>query len=69
MMTLRTYLAETGTKQSDLAALVGVKPAHMSLMVNELRKPSRTIAVRIEAATSGRVPASSWDAASIREAS
>jgi DNA-binding transcriptional regulator YdaS (Cro superfamily) len=68
MMTLSTYLAATGTKQVDLAARLGIKPAHMSLIVNGDRRPSLDIAVGIERETGGQVPASSW-VSSEREAS
>lgn len=60
MMTLATYLASTGTKQAELAERLGIKPAHMSLIVSGDRRPSLDIAVGIERETGGKVPAASW---------
>ena len=68
-MNLRTYLDETGTTQAELAAAVGCKPAHMSLLVRSLRSPSLKLAMMIERATDGRVPAASWSAPQSGEAS
>ena len=59
MMNLRTYLTTTGTRQAELAALVGIKPSHMSLIVKQLRSPSLAVAAKIEAATGGKVKAAS----------
>lgn len=62
MMTLRTYLDETKRTQADLAAAIGCKPAHVSLLLKGVRSPSLKLAAMIERETDGKVPASSWTA-------
>ncbi len=60
MSKLRSYLKETGTRQAELAKRVGVSFGHMSALVNGDKTPGLELAVRIEDATEGRVPARSW---------
>lgn len=56
---LEAYLQQTGMTQAALADAVGISRGHMSLIVKRLRSPSLGIAVKIERATGGAVPASS----------
>lgn len=60
MEKLQHYLDATGTRQSAMAALLGISRGYMSQMVTGLKLPSLDLAVRIERATGGAVPASSW---------
>lgn len=60
MANLKSYLAETGTKQSALARQIGITAGYMSALVSEGAQPSLEVAVRIERATCGAVPAASW---------
>lgn len=60
MSKLRTYLASTNTRQKDLARSLGVSVGYMSELVNGDKTPGLDLAVRIEDATGGQVPARSW---------
>lgn len=60
MTDLLTYLANTKTKQSVLAASVGVSRGYLSELVGGTKRPSLELAVAIERATDGAVPATSW---------
>ena len=60
MTDLRTYLNETKSKQSALAAAVGVSRGYLSELVGGSKRPSLELAVLIERATAGAVPATSW---------
>lgn len=59
-ITFQTYLAKTGTRQSDLADAVGVTRGHMSSLNAGLKKPSLKVAADIERVSGGLVPAASW---------
>ena len=60
MTKLTTYLSETSTSQAKLSEALGISRSHMSLLVSGERKPGLDLAVAIERATDGAVPASSW---------
>lgn len=60
MSKLRTYLTHTRTKQAELAKRVGVSCGYMSELVKGDKTPGLELAVRIEDATCGQVPARSW---------
>lgn len=60
MSNLRTFLAQTRTKQAELAKRVGVSCGYMSELVKGDKTPGLELAVRIEDATGGAVPARSW---------
>ena len=60
MEKLQHYLDATGTRQSAMAALLGISRGYMSQMVSGLKLPSLDLAVRIERITNGAVPASAW---------
>ncbi|RID91527.1 hypothetical protein D2N39_12550 [Gemmobacter lutimaris] len=60
MSQLRTYLTQTKTKQAVLAKLVGVSCGYMSELVKGDKTPGLELAVKIEDATGGAVPARSW---------
>lgn len=59
-MNLKEHLDATGTTQKDIAAEVGIDQSVMSRIVAGKIRPSLDVAFRIEAATGGRVLASSW---------
>ena len=54
-MTLEEYRATTGTKDHDLACAVGCSREHITLVRNGDRKPSADLAVKLIAATGGKV--------------
>jgi DNA-binding XRE family transcriptional regulator len=60
MTHLRTYLEETGTRQSDFADLIGVTQATVSKIAEGGLTPSLKVAAAIEAATKGKVKAISF---------
>lgn len=60
MEKLANYLMNVSASQADFAAAVGITRGHMSALLSGVRLPSLDLAVRIERATSGQVPASSW---------
>lgn len=60
MMDLCTYLSTTGTKQTQLAEVLGVSRSYLSQLVGGTKSPSLELAVRIERATDGAVPVASW---------
>lgn len=60
MSNLRTFLVQTRTKQAELAKRVGVSCGYMSELVKGDKTPGLELAVRIEDATGGAVPARSW---------
>lgn len=60
MSKLTTYLSETSISQAKLSDALGISRSHMSLLVSGERKPGLDLAVAIERATDGAVPASSW---------
>ncbi|WP_442947122.1 helix-turn-helix transcriptional regulator [Novosphingobium sp.] len=60
MTDLRSYLDETGEKQSDFANRVQTSPATISRFCAGTLRPSLDMAHRIERATNGRVPTEIW---------
>lgn len=59
MSTLSTYLKANGVTQEAFAEQIGVSQAHIAKICG-VKKPSLAVALRIERATDGAVPASSW---------
>lgn len=57
MANLSKYLSETGTSQSDFAALIGVDKGTVSRIVSGKLTPRLYLAARIEEATGGAVKA------------
>lgn len=60
MTDLRSYLTETGEKQSEFAGRVDTTPATISRLCDGSLKPSLELAHRIEAATDGKVRTEIW---------
>lgn len=60
MANLRSHLDGTGEKQGDFAKCIGISPAYLSQILAGSRTPSLEIAIAIEDATRGAVPARSW---------
>ena len=67
MTTLTAYLEAANITQSDIARTVGIDRSVMSRIVNGTVTPSLRVAVAIERATGGAVPASSWVAQPVTE--
>lgn len=59
MMTLASYLKDSGISQADFALAVGVKQPTVHRWLHGAR-PSWDKAVRIEQFTEGKVPVSIW---------
>lgn len=58
-MTLKQYFAgEPHGAKKEMAQCLGVSPTWLSLIINGSRKPSATLAIKIDEATKGLVPAS-----------
>ena len=57
---LKEYLARLGVTQNRFAQEIGVEQATVSRLVNGIIRPGIDLAVRIESATGGDVPVSSW---------
>lgn len=64
MTNIASYLRDTKTTQAAFAAVIGISRPFMSEIAKGVKKPSRSVATKIEQATKGKVKASSWDAAS-----
>lgn len=60
MSKLRTYLVDMGEKQGDFAKNIDISPAYLSQIMAGDRTPSLDLAVLIEDATDGAVPARWW---------
>ena len=60
MMTLRSYLKDTRTRQEDFAAVIGVTQATISRLVRGVATPSIDLAAQIKRATNGAVDFDSW---------
>lgn len=58
MEKLRQYLE--GRKKGEFARVIGTTPSYLSQILSKHRTPSFTLMVRIERATNGEVPVSSW---------
>ena len=54
-MDLQNYIEKKEVTQTHMANLVGIKKAHMSLLVRGQRRPSPDLALRIQKATDGAV--------------
>ena len=57
---LQSYRLREGLRQSEFARLVGSTQATISKLESGGVQPSLDLAVRIERATAGAVPATSW---------
>jgi DNA-binding transcriptional regulator YdaS (Cro superfamily) len=55
---LAAWMDKTRTSRAALIEMIGVKEAHLSLILSWKRNPSLPLAARIERATKGRVRAS-----------
>lgn len=60
MATLSEYLIEAGITQGRFAETVDVTQATISRLATGASRPGLPLAVKIEEATGGRVPAASW---------
>lgn len=58
MKQLQKYLE--GRKKGDFAKDIGISPSFLSQILSNRRKPSLKLALAIDKATDGEVPASSW---------
>ncbi|WP_367998669.1 helix-turn-helix transcriptional regulator [Shimia thalassica] len=54
------YVCRSGLSRTDWAKRLEISKSYMSDLLNGKRIPSLEVAVRIERATGGAVPASSW---------
>jgi transcriptional regulator with XRE-family HTH domain len=65
MNRLARWMVESGTTRAGLAARIGVTAAFVSRLASDdpkqRRGPGLRVALAIEHATAGAVPASSWD--------
>jgi transcriptional regulator with XRE-family HTH domain len=59
MMTLSQYLNTKNIRQAEFARLIGATQGTVSKLSKD-RQPSLDLAAKIERATDGAVPASSW---------
>lgn len=59
---LQAYLKREGMKPSELAEAVGTSRGYMHDILTKRRRPGLMVAVAIERATGGEVPASAWAA-------
>ena len=60
MNKLALYLTEYRIRQVDFASRIGATQSTVSRLVSGTATPSLDLAVRIERATGGAVPATSW---------
>ena len=58
MESLKKYLE--GKTKKDFAAKIGVSPSYLSQILSGAKSPQLDLAFRIEKATSGEVPATTW---------
>lgn len=63
-MLLKQTIQESSLTPAQWAIRLGISRPHMSTLMSGKRKPSLDLAVRIERATNGAVPAESWIIAS-----
>lgn len=61
-MTFQKYLTDYGLKDAEMAArfIPPISRCYVTLLRLGLRRPSLSMAQRIEEATKGEVPVSSW---------
>lgn len=57
---LKTVIQNSGDSQRAWAARLEISQSYLSLLLKGEKVPSLELAVRIERATGGRVPAISW---------
>jgi DNA-binding XRE family transcriptional regulator len=57
---LKQVIEQSGQSRTEWAARLGISRPFLSLLEGGKRQPSLELAVRIERATDGQVPASSW---------
>lgn len=60
MANIRDFLRQSGSTQAKLADELGISRGYMSELVAGSKIPSLGVAVAIERATGGAIPASSW---------
>lgn len=60
MTTLAKFLTSAGVTQHEFAQNLGVTQATISRLARRKKTPGLRLAVAIEAATGGAVPAASW---------
>lgn len=63
MEKLRAYMKRVGIKPSEMAEAVGTSRGYMHDILTNRRRPGLNVAVAIERATNGAVPAAEWAAA------
>jgi len=59
-MDLKTFIRETGIRQSQLAAKIGVQESRLSRWVSGKARPEWAMIAAIEAATDGKVTAADF---------
>lgn len=60
MEQLTAHIKDAGLKRNEFAKVIGISAPYLSQILNGEKRPSLDLAFRIEAATGGNVPASSW---------
>ncbi len=60
MNNLQAFITLHGIKQAEFAASIGATQSMVSRLINGAAIPSLSLAAKIERATGGAVPASSW---------
>lgn len=58
---LAEHIRQSGETQTVWAERIRVSRSYLNHLMSGRRKPSLTIALRIESATGGAVPARSWE--------
>ena len=61
MKKLQTYINENGLKHSWFAGKIGISPTQLSYLLNNHRKPSLQLAVKIDRETKGKVSVYDWE--------
>lgn len=60
-MTLHDFIERHGPiTQADLAKRIGISRSYLAEIISGAKRPGRSAIEKIEAATDGAVPASSW---------
>lgn len=57
---LKQHIKSSGRPRADWARQLGVSEAYLSQLINNRKRPSLDLAIRIERITDGAVPARSW---------
>lgn len=57
---LKEFINESRLSQREFARTIGIDPSYLSLLVSGQKRPSLTLAVKIERATAGKVTCLSW---------